>query len=98
MSDEAKQAIFDRVEKFRRRRPRLDDDVITMAHGAGGKASEALLDAVFLDAFDDSGLHERDDGAVVSPDSSSIVISTDSFVVSPWRFVGGSNRRARSNY
>ncbi len=90
MSDEKRQAIFERIERFRRRRPRLDDDVITMAHGAGGKASEALLDAVFLDAFDDSGLHRRDDGAVVAPDAGSIVISTDSFVVSPWRFAGGS--------
>lgn len=90
MSDETKEAIFERVEKFRRRRPRLDDEVITMAHGAGGKSSEALLDAVFLDAFDDAGLHKRDDGAAVSVASDSIVISTDSFVVSPWRFAGGS--------
>jgi hydrogenase expression/formation protein HypE len=90
VTDDAKRAIFDRVEKFRRRSARFDDDVITMAHGAGGKASEALLDAVFLDVFDDSGLHQRDDGAVLSPDSDSIVIATDSFVVSPWRFPGGS--------
>ena len=27
------------------------DDVVTLAHGAGGKASAALVDAVFLDAF-----------------------------------------------
>lgn len=90
MSDDAREAVFERIERFRKRRPRFDDDVITMAHGAGGKASDALLDAVFLDAFDDSGLQRRDDGAVVSPGSESIVISTDSFVVSPWRFAGGS--------
>ncbi len=39
-------AVFDRIEAFRRRRPRLADDVVTLAHGAGGKASAALLDAV----------------------------------------------------
>ena len=43
--------VFARIEAFRRRRPRLLDDVVTLAHGAGGKASAALLDAVFLPAF-----------------------------------------------
>lgn len=90
MTDESRQAVFERIEKFRRRRPRFDDDVITMAHGAGGKASEALLDAVFLDAFDDVGLQERDDGALITPGSDAVVMSTDSFVITPWRFAGGS--------
>ena len=45
--------MLDRIEAFRRRRPRLTDDVVTLAHGAGGKASAALVDAVFLDAFAD---------------------------------------------
>ena len=44
-------AVFERIEAFRRRRPRLRDDVVTLAHGAGGKASAALLEAVFLPAF-----------------------------------------------
>ena len=44
-------AVLDRIDAFRRRRPRLLDDVVTLAHGAGGKASAALLDAVFLPAF-----------------------------------------------
>ena len=43
--------MLDRIEAFRRRRPRLTDDVITLAHGAGGKASAALVDAVFVEAF-----------------------------------------------
>ena len=43
--------MFARIEAFRRRRPRLRDEVVTLAHGAGGKASAALLDAVFLPAF-----------------------------------------------
>ena len=43
--------VIDRIEAYRRRRPRLTDEVVTMAHGAGGKASAALVDAVFLEAF-----------------------------------------------
>ena len=47
-ADDREQAVFDRIEAFRRRRPRLLDNVVTLAHGAGGKATAALLDAVFL--------------------------------------------------
>ena len=43
-------AVLERIEAFRRRRPRLTDEVVTLAHGAGGKASAALVDAVFLEA------------------------------------------------
>jgi hydrogenase expression/formation protein HypE len=56
--DDAREAsVLDRIESFRRRRPRFNDEVITLAHGAGGKSSAALVDAVFLEAFagDDKG-------------------------------------------
>ena len=36
MSDDRESAVLDRIEAFRRRRPRLVDDVVTLAHGAGG--------------------------------------------------------------
>ena len=48
------------IEAFRRRRPRLLDEVVTLAHGAGGKASAALLDAVFLPAFADDAAAAAD--------------------------------------
>ena len=47
-------AVLERIETFRRRRPRFRDDMSRWPTGAGGKASAALIDAVFLDAF--SGL------------------------------------------
>ena len=62
--------MFGRIEAFRRRRPRLRDEVVTLAHGAGGKASAALLDAVFLPAFAQAPTDERaplTDAAVVGP-------------------------------
>ena len=52
--------MFERIEAFRRRRPRLLDEVVTLAHGAGGKASAALLDAVFLPAFANDALAAAD--------------------------------------
>ena len=87
-------AVFGRIEAFRRRRPRLRDEVVTLAHGAGGKASAALLDAVFLPAFAPATSEERaplTDAAVVDlPSGERLAFSTDSYVVKPLRFPGGS--------
>ena len=92
-------AVFERIEAFRRRRPRLRDDVITLAHGAGGKASAALLDAVFLPAFGPAAAPgdattpraPQTDAAVLDlPSGERLAFSTDSYVVTPLRFPGGS--------
>lgn len=83
--------VLRRIDSFRRRRPRLLDEVVTLAHGAGGKASAALVDSVFLDAFRNPTLEGLGDGAVLPlPSGESLAFSTDSFVVSPLRFPGGS--------
>lgn len=83
--------VIERIESFRSRRPRLRDEFINLAHGAGGKASAALVDAVFLEAFRNPHLESLGDGAVLTlPDGQQLVVSTDSFVVQPLRFPGGS--------
>ena len=80
-------AVFDRIEAFRRRKPRLRDEVVTLAHGAGGKASAALLDAVFLPAFANDMLAAQTDAAVLDlPSGDRLAFSTDSYVVRPLRF------------
>ena len=83
--------MFARIEAFRRRRPRLADEVVTLAHGAGGKASAALLDAVFMPAFANDVLAAQTDAAVLAlPSGERLAFSTDSYVVKPLRFPGGS--------
>lgn len=84
-------AVLERIEAFRRRRPRLRDEVVTLAHGAGGKASAALIDAVFLDAFVGTDRPPLTDAAVLeTPTGERLAMTTDSFVVKPLRFPGGS--------
>jgi hydrogenase expression/formation protein HypE len=79
-----------KIEEFRKRRPRLIDEVITLAHGAGGKSSAALTDAVFVEAFRNPELEQLGDGAVLSlPSQERLAFSTDSFVVQPLEFPGG---------
>ena len=83
--------VLARIDSFRKRRPRLLDDHVTSAHGAGGKASAALVDAVFVEAFRNPALESLGDGAVLPlPSGESLAFSTDSFVVKPMRFPGGS--------
>jgi hydrogenase expression/formation protein HypE len=84
-------AVLERIEAFRRRRPRLTDEVITLAHGAGGKASAALIDAVFLETFGRNDGEPLVDAAVLElPSGERIAFTTDSFVVKPLRFQGAS--------
>jgi hydrogenase expression/formation protein HypE len=90
-SAEREDRVLERIDKFRQRRPRLLDDVVTLAHGAGGKSSAALVDAVFLEAFRNDELEQLGDAAGLrTPSGDRLAFSTDSFVVSPRRFPGGS--------
>ncbi len=92
---EREEAVLDRIEAFRRRRPRLTDEVVTLAHGAGGKASAALIDSVFLEAFAPVPAGRpapppADAACLPLPGGVRLAFSTDSFVVTPRRFPGGS--------
>lgn len=85
----AEQKVLDRIEKIRRRKPVLREDRVTMAHGAGGKATHTLVEAVFLEAFRNPVLERMEDQAVITPGAARIAMTTDSFVVSPLFFPGG---------
>ena len=86
----ARQAVLARVESWRRRAPKLSDDTITMAHGAGGRASQSLIEAVIRPAFANPVLDQLEDGALLDVDGASrLAVTTDAFVVSPRRFNGG---------
>jgi hydrogenase expression/formation protein HypE len=89
-TDEREAKVLARIEEFRKRRPRFSDEVVTLSHGAGGKASAALVDAVFLDALRNDVLAPLSDaGTTTLPCGERIAMTTDSFVVQPWRFPGG---------
>lgn len=81
--------VLERIERARRRGPKLREDRITAAHGAGGKATQTLVEAVFLDAFRNESLEPLGDAALLPLRSERIAMTTDSFVVSPLFFPGG---------
>ena len=67
---------------------RIKDDRITLDYGSGGLKTSELIEAILLPAFDNAALSQLGDGAILGG-SDKLVFSTDSFVVSPWKFPGG---------
>ncbi len=74
------------IERVRARPARFRDAQITMAHGAGGKATQTLVTGLFVPAFGGAALAELGDAGVIE----GLALTTDSFVVKPIRFPGGS--------
>src|SRR5499425_2652925 len=89
------QQVLDRIDRARRRRPRVREERITMSHGAGGKATRTLIEAIFLEAFRNPELERLEDSAelrLAGPGDGAgarLALTTDSYVVSPLFFPGG---------
>jgi hydrogenase expression/formation protein HypE len=69
---------------------RFRDAQVEMAHGAGGKASRRLVEGLFAPLFGMDAAGPLGDAAHLDFDGTRIGITTDSFVVRPLRFPGGS--------
>jgi hydrogenase expression/formation protein HypE len=83
-------APTDALGQNRRRPPRFTAPRIDMSHGAGGKATHKLIEGLLLPAFDNPALAPLADAAMLSLGEASLAISTDSYVVRPLVFPGGS--------
>src|SRR5277367_6044528 len=69
---------------------RFRDPQIEMAHGAGGKASRKLVEWLFSPLLFGSSPGPLGDAAQVDINGTKVAITTDSFVVKPLSFPGGS--------
>ncbi|WP_309547339.1 hydrogenase expression/formation protein HypE [Varibaculum prostatecancerukia] len=95
------------IARVRSRGMKLKDDYVTLSHGAGGKASAALVEQVFVSGYGNEVLEELTDAGVLplaellGADSEGedafkdlagykLAMSTDSYVVNPTVFPGGS--------
>jgi hydrogenase expression/formation protein HypE len=88
-ASEQERQVLDRIERARRRRAKVREERITLAHGSGGKASQTLIDAIFLESFRNPLLEPLEDAAQFAVGGSRLALTTDSFVVSPLFFPGG---------
>lgn len=94
--------LFQRVERARRRKAKVKDTHITLAHGSGGKAMHELIEGLFLEYLKNPFLEKLEDQAVfeipnnLTPSNGSanqhavrLAFTTDSYVVDPIFFPGG---------
>ena len=80
---EREQRVLGIIETARAKRAKFRDERITMAHGAGGRATRSLVEGLLAPSF---GIEALDDAALVGD----LAITTDAYVVKPLRFPGGS--------
>jgi len=78
------------IEKTRSKPGKFKDSQITMSHGAGGKATQSLIEGLFLPAFVNERLAPLGDSGSFEVGGTRLAMTTDSFVVSPLVFPGGS--------
>lgn len=94
--------LFERVERARRRKHKLRDTQITLAHGSGGRAMHELVEGLFLEYLRNPLLEKLEDQAVFDLSeirsssqngngrrSTRVAFTTDSYVVDPIFFPGG---------
>lgn len=85
--------LFDRVERARRRKHRIRDERITLAHGSGGRAMHELIEGLFLEYLRNPLLERLEDQAVFEISNGAkparLAFTTDSYVITPIFFPGG---------
>ena len=64
--DEREQRVLTRIETARGRRPKFRDERITMAHGAGGKATQTLIEGLLVPAFESDALAVLGDAGLLA--------------------------------
>jgi len=81
----SEQEVLDRIEHVRAQAPRVREAAINMSHGAGGKATHTLIEAIIQPAFG----NQMGDQAAFPAGATTLAVTTDSYVVSPIFFPGG---------
>jgi hypothetical protein len=69
--------------------PRPATERIVLAHGGGGSLTNQLIEDIFLPAFSNPALSARHDGALFAAGGAKLAMTTDTYVVQPLIFPGG---------
>ena len=86
---EREQKVLNIIETARAKRQKFRDTQITMAHGAGGKATQSLIEGLLVPSFANETLEAMADAGTVAVLGGNVAMTTDSFVVNPITFPGG---------
>ncbi|MCB9687232.1 MAG: hydrogenase expression/formation protein HypE [Alphaproteobacteria bacterium] len=93
--------LFQRIERFRRRAGRVREDVVTQAHGGGGRAMRDLIDDLVIRNLGPDLQADEDQARIglaeLMASGDRLAFTTDSYVVSPLEFPGGDIGRLAVN-
>lgn len=67
----------------------MNDDLILLGHGSGGSLSHRLLDELIVTTLSGYGPGEQNDAALLAAGETRLAFTTDSYVVDPPFFPGG---------
>lgn len=67
----------------------MDQDLILLGHGSGGKLSHQLLEELIIPTLSGISVAGQNDAAVLARDGERLAFTTDSYVVDPIFFPGG---------
>ncbi len=84
------QRILGIIETARGKQGKFRDEHINMSHGAGGKATQGLIEGLLVPLLGGEELAEMADAGGLEVDGVGLALTTDSYVVRPLRFPGGS--------
>jgi hydrogenase expression/formation protein HypE len=87
---ERERKVLGIIETARGKRAKFRDEKITMAHGAGGKATQTLIEGLLVPAFGGQALESMGDAGIIGIGGMELAMTTDAYVVKPLRFPGGS--------
>lgn len=65
------------------------NEIVTLAHGSGGKLTHRLISDLFYQYFRNDLLLESGDSAVFGTEKGRMAFTTDSYVIDPCFFKGG---------
>jgi hydrogenase expression/formation protein HypE len=85
--ERSEERILGIIETARGKPAKFRDELVNMAHGAGGKATQGMIEGLFAPTL---GAQASEDSAGLDVDGAQLAFTTDSFVVKPLRFPGGS--------
>ena len=78
-----------KAQQGQSRASKVHGTTVTLAHGAGGRSMQALIDEIFLAEFGTQHLSDLNDSARIEAGSNTLAFTTDSFVIDPIFFPGG---------
>jgi hydrogenase expression/formation protein HypE len=75
--------------EIKENRQNVNNDLILLGHGSGGRLSHQLLDELIIPTLNGTTLAGQNDAALLEPVTGRLAYTTDSFVVDPIFFPGG---------